>query len=268
MEYDRIKDILAVPIRRCSCFRRLAYKLFELGFLRVRHVKRELFRLLKSRNGEVHLFDAGFGFGPYMDFVLRSFPDVHVTGLEIKAEQVEDCTSFFEKEGFGDRINLFTGDLLTYRENEEYDIAIAIDILEHIEDDILVMRNLHQSLKPGGVLLIHTPASGVDSRLDRREEYFVGEHVRDGYLDRELKEKLLQAGFSRVELKYTYGKYGMAAWWIMQGIPLRLVHRLPLLGVIIPLYYILLFPFAHRLMLADLAGGLQQGKGLLVRAYK
>lgn len=82
-----------------------------------------------------------------MDFILRNYPGVRLTGLEIKDEQVLDCKQYFQKEGFAKRIRLLSGDLLDFHSSDTFDLAIAIDIMEHIEDDVRVMRNLHKSLK-------------------------------------------------------------------------------------------------------------------------
>lgn len=268
MEYDPIKDILAVPMRHNDIVRRGAYRAFELGFLRVRWVKRELGRLLRARHGrETRILDVGFGFGPYSDYALRHFPEAEVVGIEVKDEQVEDCNRYIARQGMGERASFHVQDALDLNALDSYDLAIAVDILEHIEDDVRVLTNIRRALRERGRLLIHTPASDVDSRTVNHEHFFVGEHVRDGYLPDELREKLQHAGFEKVRVKRTYGPWGMRAWWLMQGIPFRLLDRSPLFAVLLPVYYALVFPFAHRFMLADLAEeDRTDGKGLLVVA--
>ena len=268
MEYDPIKEIIAVPMRHSRLFRRLAYRLFELGFLRVRYVKRELARIIAGIGGNIHVLDAGFGFGPYVDYILRRYPDVRVTGIEIRQDQVEDCERFFEREGFSGRTRLLVGDLVELSDIGLYNLALAVDILEHIEDDVAVLRNLHRALDARGLLLIHTPAFANDSRTVDKREFFVGEHVRDGYTVSELEDKLYLAGFSDVRIRYTYGRWGMISWWLMQGMPMRMVHRFAPAALLLPFYYALVTPFAHRFMLADLAENHESGGGLLAIARK
>ena len=140
--------------------------------------------------------------------------------------------------------------------------------MEHIEDDVRVMSNLHRSLVKGGILFIHTPAQKFDSRTVEEHHSFVGEHVRDGYHIDELREKLYEAGFRRVELRFTYGRWGMLSWWLMQGIPFRMLQRFKPLVVLLPLYYLLVFPFANRFMVADLPLDHLEGGGLLAWAWK
>src|SRR5262249_46057186 len=40
---------------------------------------------------------------------------------------------------------------------EEFDLAGAFDVLEHIDDDAGVLRGLHRALRPGGHLLVTVP---------------------------------------------------------------------------------------------------------------
>ncbi len=270
MEYDRVKNIIAIPMRKSRICRRLAFKAFHLGFLRVRHVRRQLKHILEQLPPGSMVLDAGFGFGPYSDQVLRGRSDVSLVGVEITQEQVDDSRKYFEGEGFGDRCSFRIQPLEELDETDTYNLAIAVDILEHIEDDVKVMTNIRKSLKPGGQLFIHTPASEKDSRLEDRheQEFFVGEHVREGYAYRELREKLHEAGFKRVELRYTYGRWGMVSWWMMQGIPFRLLERSLFFAPLLLPYYLLVFPFAHRFMLADMTLDHLKGGGLMARAWK
>ncbi len=270
MEYDRVKNLLAIPMRHSALFRRLAYKAFELGFLRVRHVKRQLGRIISQLPPGAVVLDAGFGFGPYTDQLLRNRSDLTVEGVEITQQQVHDCVTYFRKAGFQDRCSLHMLPLEDLREENKYDLAIAVDILEHIEEDVKVLSNIRKALKPGGQLFIHTPASETDSRLEDRhdQEFFVGEHVRDGYLDTELQDKLREAGFATAKTRFTYGRWGMVSWWLMQGIPFRLLDRSVFFAPLLLPYYLLVFPFAHRFMLADLPLDHLKGGGLMARAWK
>jgi SAM-dependent methyltransferase len=49
-------------------------------------------------------------------------------------------------------------DLLDLRWRGRWDVAFLLDVLEHIPDDGEALRQIHRSLKPGGLLFITTPA--------------------------------------------------------------------------------------------------------------
>jgi len=42
-------------------------------------------------------------------------------------------------------------------EDPVYDAVMAVDVLEHVTDPHLMLKNCHQMLKPGGLILIQTP---------------------------------------------------------------------------------------------------------------
>lgn len=75
----------------------------------------------------------------------------------------------------------------------EFDAIGSFDVLEHIEEDETVIRQLHQALKPHGLLLLTVPQH---PRLwSASDEYAC--HVRR-YTAKELHEKLVRNGF-RIE---------------------------------------------------------------------
>lgn len=73
--------------------------------------------------------------------------------------------------------------------DESYAFIYSLNVLEHIPDDVEVLRQLARVLSPGGRLLIYVPAFPIlYSSMDRK----VG-HVRR-YRLRELADKVAQAG--------------------------------------------------------------------------
>lgn len=74
--------------------------------------------------------------------------------------------------------------------SEALDLVGAFDVLEHIDDDNLVLRELHRMLVPNGVLIATVPQhpwlwSSVDEQSHHHRRYAVGE----------LAEKARAAGF-------------------------------------------------------------------------
>jgi 2-polyprenyl-3-methyl-5-hydroxy-6-metoxy-1,4-benzoquinol methylase len=80
---------------------------------------------------------------------------------------------------------------------EEFDGVCAFDVIEHIEDDETVLRNLHDALKPGGILFITVPA---DRRLWSAMDIYA-EHKRR-YSMQELQAKVEGKGFKIIKLSY------------------------------------------------------------------
>lgn len=62
---------------------------------------------------------------------------------------------------------------------ESVDVIIATDILEHLDDDIAVLREFHRVLKPGGYVVVTVPAYRIlwsehDLALMHRRRYVAG----------------------------------------------------------------------------------------------
>jgi len=78
-----------------------------------------------------------------------------------------------------------------------FDLIYSINVLEHIGDDLAVLRSLYKRLKDGGRLKILVPAFKI---LYGRMDAHVG-HVRR-YSRGALRALLKEAGFEAVELRY------------------------------------------------------------------
>jgi SAM-dependent methyltransferase len=113
-----------------------------------------------------------------------------------------DCTDFFlqalqfcrEREA-GERY--YKTNLSTRLFVEEFDGVCAFDVLEHIDDDTAVLKNVHAALKPGGALFITVPA---DKHLWSAMDIYA-EHKRR-YSLRELQAKLEDNGFKVLKMSY------------------------------------------------------------------
>jgi len=81
--------------------------------------------------------------------------------------------------------------------DSEYDCITALDVIEHIDDDALVLSNLYKALKKDGVLIVTVPA--YDFMWSGRDDY--AGHKRR-YTINELDDKLEKAGFHVVKKSY------------------------------------------------------------------
>ena len=269
MKYDPIKRSLGNLFNRTPSLRILFYRLLDLLLLRSWHIRRELKQLeLEGFNPE-QIADAGSGFGQYVYYLSKKYPDAKITGLDIKQEQVDDCNSFFKTIGLQDQVGFEYADLTTLEIKNRYDLLLSVDVLEHIEDDRGVMKRLYDSLNPGGVLLISTPSDQGGSDVHHEhEDSFIDEHVRDGYGVGEIEEKLSKAGFSNIQVKYSYGRPGKRSWKLSMKFPILLVNTSKVFLVLLPIYYLIIYPVCYCLNRADVRREHDTGTGLIVRSKK
>ncbi len=237
-------------------------------FLREWHVKRELRSLLSKADKPLRIFDAGSGFGQYSYYCATRSPSATIHAVDVKAEEIEACKRFFAKAGILN-VRCTVEDLTNMQHENEFDVALSVDVMEHIADDVTAFRNLHRSLKPGGTLLVNTPSNlgGSDAHAPE-EESFIEEHARSGYGVDEIRTKLESVGFKVDQIKFTYGPWGSFAWRLGIKYPMLMLNISKLFFVLLPIYYLLTLPFTLLLMYLDYSLENVQGTGLLVLARK
>jgi SAM-dependent methyltransferase len=269
MQYDPIKHSLGKIFNKTPWLRIFFYRLLNLLLLRAWYVRKELKKWSKNAPDNASILDAGSGFGQYVWRLSKLGKNMQITSFDIKPEQIDDCNNFFWKIKLADRVIFKQADLTQINDTDQYNLVLLIDVLEHIEDDEKVMLNICKSLKQDGVLIISTPSNLGDMEdHDSENKGFIDEHVRDGYNKQDLEEKLIRAGFSKLELRYTYGKPGNIAWKLSMKYPIVMLNESKLFFILLPLYYIITYPFAYLLNYIDTKTNNTTGTGLLVVAQK
>jgi 2-polyprenyl-3-methyl-5-hydroxy-6-metoxy-1,4-benzoquinol methylase len=269
MQYEPIKRSLGRFFTGSLFLRKTLYFLLDLLLLRTWHVKKELRKIVRQYSGEASVLDAGSGFGQYTWSMSRLNCHWKIKAIDINSEQIDDCNSFFSKAGLSDRITFNTSDLTKLDDHNLFDIILSVDVMEHIEEDVLVFNNFYKSLKNNGILLISTPSDmGGSDVHNEKEESFIDEHVRDGYSIENITEKLTSSGFRSVKARYTYGKPGNISWRISMKYPIKMLNVSYLFFILLPFYYIIIFPVSIILNIFDLFLTHKTGTGLLVTARK
>jgi SAM-dependent methyltransferase len=273
MQYDPIKRSLGKVFNKNPFLRKLFYQLLDLLLLRAWHIRKEL-RKRKHTAPEVEaILDAGSGFGQYTYRMARWFGSAKIKAIDIKPEQIEDCNQFMRKANLQNRVKFELADLTQFQELAKYDLILSVDVMEHIEEDVLVFRNFYASMKKGGLLLISTPSDqgGSDSHDHDHEDGvhgFIDEHVRDGYNISDIQAKLKSVGFEKVEALYSYGFPGKISWKLSMKYPILLLGLSKIFFLILPFYYLIVFPLAIILNFLDLGTKHESGTGLIVKAWK
>ncbi len=275
MKYDPIKRSLGKVFNKKPFLRKFFYRLLDLLLLRAWYIKKSLKIWKKEAPAEAKILDAGSGFGQYSYFMSRLEKKFNILGVEVKEEQIEDCNNFFSKIKRNDRVKFEFSDLTAFKKDKEYDLILSVDVMEHIEDDLKVFENFYASLKDDGTLLISTPSDLAEDHdhddhehTEGEKHFFVDEHVRDGYNPADIKQKLEKAGFKNLSVKYTYGKPGGIAWLLTMKIPIIVLNFSQIFFILLPFYYIIVYPFAFLLNWIDTLSEHKKGGGLLVKAKK
>ena len=271
MDYDPVKDRLGRVFWASPARTKAFYRLLDAVFLRSWYVRRALRQLVEAAGpGPVRVLDAGTGFGQYAWWLVDTFPNVLVTAVDVKDEYLRRANTFVAQTPHAGRVAFERADLtLPLEYDDAFDIALSVDVMEHIEEDRAVFETVRAALKPGGFLVVNTPSDqGGSGVTEEGAESFIGEHVRDGYPLAELVEKLETAGLEVTERTYTYGPVGSAAWRMLVKWPIQALNKSFLTAPLVGLWYLGAGPVGLALNGVDLRLHNRTGTGLLVVARR
>jgi SAM-dependent methyltransferase len=96
----------------------------------------------------------------------------------------------------------------------EMDSVVCLNVLEHIEDDLLALSNIRKALRPGGRAIILVPH---DQKIFGTLDQVLGHYRR--YSHEELRSKMEQQGF-HVEQILEFNRVSRIPWYI-QGTLLK-----------------------------------------------
>ena len=134
------------------------------------------------------ILDAGCGSGRNMIELARRGT---VTGIELSETSV--CLA--RQRGCGEVVE---GSVLEMPfPDGSFDLAVSLDVIEHLEDDVAALRELRRTVAPGGALLVTVPAyqwlwSGHD---------VINHHYRR-YTRRSMQRVAEQAGWRQARTTY------------------------------------------------------------------
>ncbi|MEN3037623.1 MAG: methyltransferase domain-containing protein [Candidatus Kryptonium sp.] len=268
MKYEKIKSKIDEIISEQSFLRKILYAGLNILLLRAWYVKSEVQKFFVSKNEKCNVLDAGCGFGQYSYFIAKKFKNSEVLGVDINERRIKDCEKFARTEKI-ENLKFEIADLTKLNFAEKFDLILAIDVMEHIEDDEEVFKNFYKAMKKNGLLIISTPSNLGGSEVHSDEdESFIEEHVRSGYGADEIKNKLEKIGFKNILVKYSYGKWGNLSWKLMIKLPVLLLGKSFAFAILLPIYYLIVLVPGIFMMWLDTKVENKNGTGLIVTAWK
>jgi SAM-dependent methyltransferase len=161
------------------------YKIEDENFWyrsRNRVIKR-LFKKYTGAEGKKKIMEIGCGNG----FILKGlmeFPNYQLSGADIHVQGLK-----YAKERLPS-INFIQLDATYMPFQNEFDAIGAFDVLEHIDDDIAVIQQVHKALRPKGLFFVSVPQyQWMWSHMDDLDQH------KRRYSRRELHTKLRENGF-------------------------------------------------------------------------
>lgn len=250
--------------------KKIAYALFgEVavpGRLRMNHVIKRLKQLPMNGGGDIRVLDAGSGRGDLAIYLSKKFPQWNILGVELDTDRLAIAQYIKNKLNAGN-LDFVQGDLLRLGYDGMFDVVVCSDVLEHIENDGEVLKNLHAALRPGGMLVLTFPSMPQRRHLKlvKWREKKIGftnadyGHVRDGYSVEGITGVLARLGFNEISCTATFGFWGTLSFDLFFIIGDNKPN---------PLVFLIAFPVLLATALLDLYVPSKQGSALLVTAKK
>jgi SAM-dependent methyltransferase len=178
--------------------RRLFIRMFGIVDLPSRVRARAVLAALHNVSIE-NVLDVGAGTGAYTFYVTRD-PNCHAMAMDIDAKCIEMIKSVAELLN-RKKLSTMCGDerTLATLPAGNFSLVLAIEVLPLFPDLKRALRELHDRLRPGGVLVAHVP---VRESLSGFEHHLVNDSV--------LESLFGDAGFEKPEIRKTFGQADMA----------------------------------------------------------
>jgi 2-polyprenyl-3-methyl-5-hydroxy-6-metoxy-1,4-benzoquinol methylase len=112
----------------------------------------DLLRRIPINVGTAKIIDIGCGMGEFADIIKEIYPQAQVTCVD----GAERCCNFVRQKGYETfRVNLENEKIPV--PNEEFDIVISLEVIEHIWNTENYLTEVKRILKPGGYAIFTTP---------------------------------------------------------------------------------------------------------------
>jgi SAM-dependent methyltransferase len=153
--------------------------------------------LLRQLPIEVHTFlEIGPGMGDVAVYMDNLYRDARGTLMDFSGESI----NLLRSRVHGNKsLEVVAGDFTTYQHEGRYDLIVACEVFEHIEDDLSALQAVAGLLNGGGYFLFSAPA--FMNKWQASDEY-AGHYRR--YERDEIKKKFSSVGLS-IETLWCFG---------------------------------------------------------------
>lgn len=156
-----------------------------------------------------NILEVGSGLGTFSEHIIQKFPESSITLSDVSPTYVKNL-----EEKFGSsKVDAYKLDLNNSEDfrkisHKKFDSIIAINVLEHIEDDKMALQQLRDLLNVSGTLVILVPANKfLYNVIDKS----IGHWRR--YTKDELRTKVKGCGFG-IDRMFSFNILGMVGWYV------------------------------------------------------
>lgn len=134
--------------------------------------------------------EVGVGTGIYSRLALQALPHICGAGLDISAMSLAFTRSHVESFGFSDRYTTREQNIIDQPGDKRYRAVICVEVLEHLEDPVALLKGLKTLCVPDGKLFVTAALNAAHS-----------DHI---YLYRQPQDVLAQADAAGLHLEHCF----------------------------------------------------------------
>ncbi|QDV66891.1 putative S-adenosylmethionine-dependent methyltransferase/MSMEI_2290 [Rosistilla carotiformis] len=159
------------------------------------------------------VLDAGCGIGN--GTALLAEQAQYVLAADLSPQNVQELRSRFANKPSVEPIQLDLDSDFTTITDRKIDTIVCLDVLEHIEDDVQLLRRFHSIAQPDAHLLIKVPAvKWLYGSVDTASGHF------RRYALQELRDKAKQAGWEPLSVRWM-NAFGVLPYWFKSRVQKR-----------------------------------------------
>ena len=179
------------------------YEKFEkkpgFAFTVKRWFDKNSFSKFVGKGNELRFLDIGCAAGVMLDLVRNFYPQYTIlNGVDIS----DSAARLAVKKGF----EVFIGQIEKIKLKQNYyDTIFMQQVIEHVHEPKMVLKQLFESLKPGGKLIMETPGLYTWDYHIFGNGYWEGLHIPRHFnlwTEKGMEKLLTQSGFSKVQINY------------------------------------------------------------------
>ena len=204
------------------------------------------------------ILEIGSGIGNISRFFVEAGADITLS--DIRPVYCEELKKHFPEVKDVVELDLMDSSFdIKYRTHiGQYDSVFALNVVEHIENDLLAIQNCYRLLKPGGKLTILVPAyPQLYNRFDRELEHF------RRYTIKKLNALLHQADFDITHSQY-FNFMGIPGWYVSGKLQQNKTipkSQMSLYNRLVPLFRIIDRCVFHSIGLSAISVGIKPQPG-------
>jgi ubiquinone/menaquinone biosynthesis C-methylase UbiE len=157
------------------------------------------------------LLEVGMGVGAQTSILLRRYPKIKITGIDLADEQIavaKDRLKAFTQSGQLEIIKADATNLTLI--NKQFDAAFICWFLEHVPDPLKVLKEVRQKLRPGGrvyITEVYNSSLFIEPYSPNSLKYwfefndFQWTNKGHPFIGLKLGNLLVEAGFSEVKVE-------------------------------------------------------------------